>query len=157
MCKHNEPRKVMYVWTSPASQSGVAEWSKAPDSRSGPPMWAWVRIPFLTIFFNRDKSFFDYIINGNGHTIGNFPSMLSHFLGEKHNRISLIYYYYRMLALSEDYRVYEFCGFSENHKIYSVENLVYYDFTWQLFCEIYFQANFYFTKFIAFKNKAPYT
>ena len=29
----------------------VAERSKAPDLRSGPHMWAWVRIPFLTNFF----------------------------------------------------------------------------------------------------------
>ena len=40
----------------------MAEWSKAPDSRdillvhdeperSGPRMWAWVRIPLLTICF----------------------------------------------------------------------------------------------------------
>ena len=28
----------------------VAEWSKAPDSRSGPRMWAWVRIPSLIFF-----------------------------------------------------------------------------------------------------------
>ena len=26
----------------------VAEWSKAPDSSSGPRMWAWVQIPLLT-------------------------------------------------------------------------------------------------------------
>ena len=30
----------------------VAERSKAPDSRSGPRMWAWVRIPFLTFFLS---------------------------------------------------------------------------------------------------------
>ena len=29
----------------------VAERSKAPDLRSGPLMWAWVQIPFLTILF----------------------------------------------------------------------------------------------------------
>ena len=28
----------------------VAEWSKAPDLRSGPLMWTWVRIAFLTSF-----------------------------------------------------------------------------------------------------------
>ncbi len=27
----------------------VAEWSKAPDSSSGPRMWAWVQIPLLTV------------------------------------------------------------------------------------------------------------
>ena len=27
----------------------MAERSKAPDSRSGPQLWAWVRIPFLTV------------------------------------------------------------------------------------------------------------
>ena len=46
----------------PWSAVRVAEWSKAPDSRanlaryagsepSGPRMWAWVRIPPLTLFF----------------------------------------------------------------------------------------------------------
>ena len=29
----------------------MAERSKAPDSRSGLHMWAWVRIPFLTSFY----------------------------------------------------------------------------------------------------------
>ncbi len=29
----------------------VAEWSKAPDSSSGPRMWAWVQIPLLTQHF----------------------------------------------------------------------------------------------------------
>ncbi len=29
----------------------VAEWSKAPDSSSGPHMWAWVQIPLLTMLF----------------------------------------------------------------------------------------------------------
>ena len=29
----------------------VAERSKAPDSRSGPHLWAWVQIPFLASFF----------------------------------------------------------------------------------------------------------
>ena len=29
----------------------VAEWSKAPDSSSGPRMWAWVQIPLLTQTF----------------------------------------------------------------------------------------------------------
>ena len=29
----------------------VAEWSKAPDSSSGPRMWAWVQIPLLTFCF----------------------------------------------------------------------------------------------------------
>ena len=33
----------------------VAEWSKAPDLRSGPLMWAWVQIPFLTM---KKKIFF---------------------------------------------------------------------------------------------------
>ena len=28
----------------------MAERSKAPDLRSGPPMWAWVQIPFLTMY-----------------------------------------------------------------------------------------------------------
>ena len=28
----------------------VAEWSKAPDSSSGPRMWAWVQIPLLTVY-----------------------------------------------------------------------------------------------------------
>ena len=37
-----------------SQQVRVAERSKAPDSRSGPQMWAWVQIPFLTkvFFFN---------------------------------------------------------------------------------------------------------
>ncbi|CAN0923963.1 hypothetical protein LINGRAHAP2_LOCUS33870, partial [Linum grandiflorum] len=30
----------------------VAEWSKAPDSSSGPRKRAWVQIPLLTIFFS---------------------------------------------------------------------------------------------------------
>ncbi|CAN1853559.1 hypothetical protein LINPERHAP1_LOCUS41067, partial [Linum perenne] len=30
----------------------VAEWSKAPDSSSGPRKRAWVQIPLLTIHFN---------------------------------------------------------------------------------------------------------
>ena len=30
----------------------VAEWSKAPDSSSGPRMWAWVQIPLLTHSFD---------------------------------------------------------------------------------------------------------
>ncbi|CAN1303829.1 hypothetical protein LINPERPRIM_LOCUS25992, partial [Linum perenne] len=29
----------------------VAEWSKAPDSSSGPRKRAWVQIPLLTIYF----------------------------------------------------------------------------------------------------------
>ena len=27
----------------------MAEWSKAPDSSSGPLLWAWVRIPFSVL------------------------------------------------------------------------------------------------------------
>ena len=30
----------------------MAEWSKAPDSSSGPRLRAWVQIPLLTVFYN---------------------------------------------------------------------------------------------------------
>ena len=41
----------------------VAERSKASDLRSDPHMWAWVRIPFLTIFcFTEIKQVRTYIV-----------------------------------------------------------------------------------------------
>ena len=58
---------------------------------------------------------FDYIINGNSHTIDNFPSMVSHFLGEKHNKTSLIYYYHRTLFLkTADFMNFVFFRKSQN-------------------------------------------
>ena len=34
----------------------VAEWSKAPDSSSGPCTWAWVQIPLLTVLVGFDEA-----------------------------------------------------------------------------------------------------
>ena len=50
----------------------VAEWSKAPDSRSGPRMWAWVRIPSL-IFFEPGSCPVAY-----GACLRHLPTVLAH-------------------------------------------------------------------------------
>ena len=41
---------IMAIFAVSLTTVRVAERSKAPDLRSGPLMWAWVRIPFLTTF-----------------------------------------------------------------------------------------------------------
>ena len=41
----------------------MAEWSKAPESKSGPQMWAWVRIPFSTLLLSTKSNLKNYTIN----------------------------------------------------------------------------------------------
>ena len=53
----------------------VAEWSKAPDSSSGPRMWAWVQIPLLTLvlLLGNHVSLSDTQISNIGHTLQHRP------------------------------------------------------------------------------------